>query len=429
MPATPTAARSTATGGRSTLAVSSERTIEGGLRPGAALALALDPVSKETFLAEHWERRPLVVSRGEEARFARLLSTGDVERLVCSTGIRHPALRLVRDGTQLPLDSYTEDLAWRPAPFTQTARVERVLAEFEAGATIVLQALHVSWEPLALFCRELERELGEAVQANAYYTPRSSQGFAVHHDTHDVLVLQVAGEKRWLLYSPALELPSREQRYSPGLGTPDEPADELTLTAGDTLYLPRGWLHEALTSTSDSLHITVGINVYTWLDAFRGALEACVQDLAFRRSVPSDGEGAARLVDALAERLRREDVVRRKRRKLVAGRRPALGGQLTQLRALKTLDSRTLLERRATVIADLERRDGRAVLSFEGKQVSLPERVWHELEYVAGADEPFLVGDLPGELDDAGRLVLVKRLVREGFLRISEPGTVEDGEA
>ncbi len=35
------------------------------------------------------------------------------------------------------------------------------------------------------------------------------------------------------------------------------------------------------------------------------------------------------------------------------------------------------------------------------------------------ADEPFLPSELPGDLDDAGRLVLVRRLVREGFLRLS----------
>ena len=34
------------------------------------------------------------------------------------------------------------------------------------------------------------------------------------------------------------------------------------------------------------------------------------------------------------------------------------------------------------------------------------------------SDEPFRLADLPGELDAEGRLVLVRRLVREGFLRI-----------
>jgi ribosomal protein L16 Arg81 hydroxylase len=397
---------------------------------GAALVLALAPVSKEAFVADYWERQPLVVSRDEAGRFDRLLSTADVERLVCSTAIRHPAFRLVKEGAQLPLASYTEDVSWRPAPFTETARVDRVLAEFEAGATIVLQALHLSWEPLALFCRGLERELGEAVQANAYYTPRSAQGFAVHHDTHDVVVLQVAGEKQWLLYEPALELPTRDQRYSaePGGPGPGDPSHELTLAAGDTLYLPRGWLHEAVTSASDSLHITVGINVYTWLDAFRTVVESCRDDVEFRRSVPAAGEGADTLVEALAARLRPADVARRKRRRLVAGRRPVLTEQLTQLRALERLRVKTRIERRPTVLADLELRDGRAVLAYEGKELSLPARLRAELEYIVGATGPFRVEDLPGELDEAGRIVLVKRLVREGFLRLSEPGNEEAGE-
>jgi hypothetical protein len=35
------------------------------------------------------------------------------------------------------------------------------------------------------------------------------------------------------------------------------------------------------------------------------------------------------------------------------------------------------------------------------------------------ADGEFTASDLPGRLDDESRLVLVRRLVREGFLRIS----------
>ena len=88
-----------------------------------------------------------------------------------------------------------------------------MLTEFEEGATIVLQALHHTWEPLARFCRSLEQLLEHPAQANAYFTPRDSQGLAVHHDTHDVFVLQVAGENRWLVYEPALSLPLKSQRY------------------------------------------------------------------------------------------------------------------------------------------------------------------------------------------------------------------------
>jgi hypothetical protein len=371
-------------------------------------------VPGEEFLAERWEKKPLVVPRAEEGRFDDLLSVAGVERLLTSGGLRFPGFRLAKAGAKLEVSSYTKDLSWRPSPFTGTADIERVLAEFEEGATIVLQGLHLNWPPLAEFCRSLEAELGHPVQANAYFTPRSAQGLPVHHDTHDVFSLQVAGEKRWLVYQPAWELPLKHQRYkAETMGEPGDPVLDVTLRAGDTLYLPRGWLHEAKTSETDSLHITVGVNVYTWTDAFRAALDRCAGEVGFRRS--PDGEGADDLLARLAEQLAPERVERRRRRKLVRTRRPILGGQLSQLRALDDLDLDTVLERRPTVIFDLVG----TKLSFEGKDVAFPDEAAEELAFAAQAEEPFTAADLPGDLDDEGRLVLVSRLVREGFLLIS----------
>ncbi len=251
----------------------------------AALGLTLDPVEPERFFDEYWEQRPLVVARGEAARFDSLLSAADVERLVCETGLRVPAFRLVKEGAQLPLAGYTEDIAWRPGSFSGTAVVDRVAEEFAGGATIVLQALHLHWPALALYCRELEIALGCPVQANAYFTPASARGFAVHHDTHDVFILQVAGRKRWRVYEPVVELPLKDQRWSPSLGDPGEPVEDLVLEAGDTLYLPRGWPHEATTSDDESLHLTIGMHPPTRLDALRMALGRVRR----RRGVPPLG--------------------------------------------------------------------------------------------------------------------------------------------
>jgi lysine-specific demethylase/histidyl-hydroxylase NO66 len=288
-----------------------------------------------------------------------------------------------------------------------------VLSEFEAGATIVLQALHHNWAPLAAFCRELEAALGHPAQANAYFTPRSAQGLAVHHDTHDVFVLQVAGEKHWRVYEPVLELPLRDQRYSKELGRPGEPVEDVVLSPGDTMYLPRGWLHDALTTDSESLHLTIGVNVYTWLDAVKAAVQDCADDVDFRRSVPEDGDLEADLLGALEARLTPDAVARRMRAKLVESRRPVREGQLTQLRALDELTLETPLERRSTVIAVLDFPE----LSFDGKTIRFPPHVEEEVEFVASADSPFTLAELPGDLDEAGRLVLARRLLREGFLR------------
>ena len=356
--------------------------------------------------------------RAEPGRFDDLLRAEDVERLVSDGGLRYPAFRLVKEGGQIALKDYTRELGWRPDPFTGVAEPGRIAEAFAAGATIVLQALHHTWLPLARFCRELEAELDQPAQANSYYTPRRSQGFALHHDTHDVLVLQVAGEKEWLVYEPLLELPLKHQRYSPALGEHGPPEMELTLRAGDTLYLPRGWLHEALTSDTDSLHITVGINVHTWVDAVRAALDECEAEPAFRRAVPTGGEARDDLLGLLRARLEPTDVAERRRRRFVETRRPVLDGQVAELRELASVTAETGLERRATVIADLDGTN----LSFEGKRLSFPAHVRAELEAVVAAEGAFRTAELPGELDEAGRLVLVRRLIREGFLRRSAAG-------
>jgi bifunctional lysine-specific demethylase and histidyl-hydroxylase NO66 len=319
----------------------------------------------------------------------------------------------VKAGANLDVSTYTTNIPWRPAPFNGTAEIGRVMSEWEAGATLVLQGLHHSWPALAEFCRVLEAELEHPAQANAYFTPRDAQGLPVHHDTHDVFSLQVAGEKRWFVYEPALELPLKDQKYRPEHGAPGEPVLDVTLRPGDTLYLPRGWLHEAATSSTDSLHITVGVNVYTWLDAFKAALGQCEAEVAFRRSP----EGAAdELLDVLRAQLDPEDVAARRRRRLVSTRRPVLPDQLRQIRALDSLTLETPVERRATVLFDL---DG-TTLRFEGKTVTFPAEAHEEIEFVASADDEFTPAGIPGELDDETRLVLVRRLVREGFLRLTE---------
>jgi JmjC domain len=388
-------------------------------RSSSALRRCLSPVEAERFFGQYWERKPLLVPRDEEGRFLDLLSIAEVERRVTAGGLRHPAFRVVKEDTKIVLGDYAEDIPWTPTSFSGSAQVQRVASQFEGGATIVLQALQLQNPPLAEFCRELERELAHPVQANAYYTPASAQGFKVHHDTHDVLCLQVEGEKRWLVYPPVLELPLKNQKYSPELGEPGEPVMDITMRAGDTLYLPRGWLHQAMTSDTASLHLTVGINVTTWRDAVRAAVdEAAEDDVLFRRGVGADGAAPEGLAEALVARLTPEAVARRQRRSFVEGRRTIRSDVFDQLRALEDLDSGTALERRETVIADLDVDDREARLSFEGQKLSLPARVAAELEYVLRVDGPFTAADLPGRLDEESRLVLVRRLVREGLLRI-----------
>ena len=166
-------------------------------------------------------------------------------------------------------------------------------AQHADGATLVLQSVHRMHPPVARFCRALAAELGHATQCNAYITPAGEhQGFDFHHDTHDVFVLQVSGRKRWIVHEPVVRLPLPSQPQAGAHLVPEgaEPLLDVELEAGDALYLPRGYVHAALTTDEHSVHLTVGVLSTTWYDV----LTDVVALAGARGGVPRRAARAAR---------------------------------------------------------------------------------------------------------------------------------------
>jgi hypothetical protein len=104
------------------------------------------------------------------------------------------------------------------------------------------------------------------------------------------------------------------------------------------------------------------------------------------------------------------------RRRFVMARRPIRDGQLDQVSRLEDLTTADLVERRPTVIAELELGEAGASLFFEGKEIRFPRVAREVLAWVHEQREPFTLEELPGSLDEPGRLVLGRRLIREGYL-------------
>ncbi len=378
-----------------------------------ALRRCIEPVATEEFLSEILERRPLHVPRDEEGRFDDLLSLADAEQMATSGGLRYPGFRLAIEGVRIDPDEYTLDLPGTPAALPDVADTGKVLTAFDAGATIALQGLQYTHPPLARFSRSLEAELTHPVQANAYFTPPDAQGFSRHFDTHDVFSLQIVGEKRWLVFEPSLELAAPGQNRRPEAVTRGEPVLDVVLRPGDTLYLPRGWVHEVFTSETLSLAVTFGVITYAWVDDLRAVVAECLEDVEFRRSVPESGEMEDDLVGMLAQRLAPAEVARRRRQQFVPTRRPVLEGHLAEVRTVEDIGLSTPLERLPTVVADLYD----TILVFEGKTMTFPDHACEAVEEVTTREGTFTAAELPGLPDDESRLTLVRRLIREGFLR------------
>ena len=173
------------------------------------------------------------------------------------------------------------------------------------GATLVLNSLEAHSECARRLSDEVRRFAGFPTRSNAYVSFGGDGSFGPHWDTHDVVVLQLVGRKRWRIGAPTfpLPLPAHTSRAS-GESAPVLSALDEVLEAGDVLYLPRGWWHEVTPLPEPSLHLSVGIYVPSVLDAL-GLL--CQQllpfELAARRSA-LDEAATARDLEALVEILR-----------------------------------------------------------------------------------------------------------------------------
>ena len=255
-------------------------------------------VDAASFAAEHWSRTPLL-SRAKElpSPFDDLLSVTDVDELVADRALRTPFFRTVREGGSLPVPVKTVTAGARR--IGDLVDGDALGAQHADGATLVLQSMHRMHPPVARFCRELAAELGHATQCNAYVTPAGEhQGFDFHHDTHDVFVLQVSGRKRWIVHEPVVRLPLASQPQAGAHLVRDgaEPLLDVELEAGDALYLPRGYVHAALTTDQHSVHLTVGVLSTTWYDVLTDVVSLAGREEGFRDALPvqpSDGLAAS----------------------------------------------------------------------------------------------------------------------------------------
>jgi hypothetical protein len=392
--------------------------------------------SADVFAAEHWGRAPLL-SRAVELKsgFTDLFTMGAVDDLVSKRGLRTPFLRMAKDGAVQPAASFTRG-GGAGAAIADQAADDKVLAAIGDGSTLVLQGLHRTWPPLVDFGWRLAYELGHPVQINAYITPPQNQGFAPHHDVHDVFVLQVSGRKHWIVHRPVVEDPLDNQPFNGFKAQIAERVGEAAcidtaLEPGDALYLPRGTIHSAQALGETSIHLTVGVHPSTRYQLARFLLDAVQDDPALRASLPIGADLAdpkvlaphlAATVAALQAALEQVPAARIAERvgtDLMQRTRPEPIGPLAQLAVADALTADTRLRRRGALrlrLVPAQSSDGadRLTLVLLDRTIDLPADTADAIEVVVGG-QVFTPADLPG-LDPDEQLTLTRRLLREAVL-------------
>jgi bifunctional lysine-specific demethylase and histidyl-hydroxylase NO66 len=340
-------------------------TQDSGVETGVGvLETRLIDIGRERFACEVWGRTPLLTRRAGD--FGDLFSAEAIDELISRRGLRTPFLRVAKDGATLPDSSFTSP-AGVGATIADQLDDTMLWRRFADGATLVLQALHRTWEPVSQFSTELSTELGHPVQVNAYITPPQNQGFDDHYDVHDVFVVQIAGTKRWVIHEPVHPAPLRHQPWTDHRSAVARAATtpaclDTLLEPGDCLYLPRGWIHAAQAQGEVSIHLTVGIHSWTRYalaeHLTQTALAALGEDPEMRRTLPLGLDEPGDEIDAVRERLAAAvaevdstSLFHRIRREQG---RPAPLGPLAQLAAIRDLRPDTAVRLRGALQARLE---------------------------------------------------------------------------
>ncbi|MET8826426.1 cupin domain-containing protein [Streptomyces sp. NPDC004610] len=235
-----------------------------------------------------------------------LLTWDDLNTLLATHRMDPPRLRLSMGGEMLPQYRYSAPVSTRRHTVWQRVHPAELHARLAEGASLVIDAMDELHPAVGRAAMELEQWLHTGVQTNLYASWTAREGFGVHWDDHDVVVIQVAGTKRWKLYGQTRTAPMHKDTEEPE-PPPEKPVTKLVLRPGDLLYLPRGWWHSVAASEGEpSLHLTFGIQTTTGAQLLSWLADDLRRHAVLRTDLPvhaTPGEQAAYL-----DRLRKEVV-------------------------------------------------------------------------------------------------------------------------
>ena len=249
----------------------------------ADLGSLLAPHSEQEFVDHFLAKTRLHLRFTDRSRAIGLLPWSAIERIVERDRGGPEAFALRRDGLLVREGMYARGGA------RDHVRPQALRALLAQGSSIVMAHVDELVPDIGRLSGSLERRMGCTVWVNAYLTFGNSAALKPHHDTHDVLVVQVHGRKRWRSFGCSLPMPLAPAARGASF---DTVVWEDWLEAGDVLYLPRGEAHAAEAKDEDSVHLTIGLQPRRGVDLFDWLGRKATADELFRSDLPRPGFGA-----------------------------------------------------------------------------------------------------------------------------------------
>ena len=384
-----------------------------------SLATLLAPVSEESFLEHFLEKKRLHVEPHQAERAVSLFPWPAINHLIESDLLPAERFRVVRANVDILPGMF------RHKDGARSLRAGALQALLAQGVSIIMNGVGDYVPQIGRLSDAIERRLGHRTWVNAYLSFGRGSALKAHWDEHDVLVVQVHGNKRWRSYGTPVAFPVSNYNAGKDLGT--EIMWEDVLEAGDVLYLPRGEVHEASVEGPNSVHLTIGLQTPSGIDFLLWLAEKGAADVLLRKDITRLGGNAAiarretelkarlhALIDSatLSDYFAADDVKRKLRPLLSLGADHSLAPSTRLVPAL----------RRSVTVPGADS-DAPLVLGEETFRVSGEARV--VLAYLiqigdcAFAD---LILALPGKLDEARLRRAVLELAQQGLLGLDSRG-------
>jgi len=244
------------------------------------------PMSPEAFFKDYWTRNFLHIP-GEPNKFSHYFPWTVLNKALEEGRFDGRRLGLVRAGKPIEASRFLTNSAVDAAGLVN---------ELVAGATLVFNSCEEVHRPLRDLCEALERLVRKKVVTNLYAGWRKDNGFDTHWDTQDVLILQVAGRKRWKVWKPTRTHPFRKDHTDPSPATAplEDPVWDCVLEPGGMLNIPRGWWHVANPLDEPCLHLTVTIENHNGIDFLKWLADSMKLSQTARMELPVVADQAER---------------------------------------------------------------------------------------------------------------------------------------
>jgi ribosomal protein L16 Arg81 hydroxylase len=215
----------------------------------------LSPMGSDEFISQYFGKSLLHVP-GPNDKFSSVLPWDELNRILEEHEPTPQRIRLVQAGKVIPTEKYLS-VSDRNGPRLKAADLTTLLAQ---GATLILNNVDEVCVPVRKLAVGLGRIFRTDVWVNMYAGWRTDQGFLLHYDDHDTVILQIAGRKHWKVYRPTRLYPLEPGKDAERAPKPvEEPIWDKIIEAGGLLYIPRGWWHVAYPVDDPTLHLTLGL--------------------------------------------------------------------------------------------------------------------------------------------------------------------------